>query len=305
VSQFFTNDFRAQGGAGTTDSDGNYVIPHIAPGTYVIHVKLPGYSMDFDLIRPAVRSHVSVDRKKELLAKLPQVILTAGASRLDTVIHRGGAIIGRVAYDSGGGLDRAWVQAWIVSSDLLGDAVDDQFYKLGASWVARGQTDDRGFYRIAGLPQGTYRIEVRVRETGLERGGGFLSVFAPEAITEPEAKLVTVADGDELSDVDITIPMRKFHSISGTVMQAGLPRSRASVTAQLQGQTWKRQMQSDTDGAFRFGMLPQGTYEIEAIFPPPDEERPDTPIKRRITVQISDGDITDANLELTGRLPTK
>ena len=293
------------GAGAATDFDGYYFIPSVHPGVYVIDVRLPGYSQEFDLVR-SVLNRFPPDRQKELLAEFPEVnVHGAGAFRQDVVIHRGAAITGHVRFDSGGVMDSAHLKATLVSGNLLGDPVSADASKPVYVWSAQGSTDDRGAYRIAGLPSGKYRIEVQLRETGIERGGGYLTVFAPGALTEEEAKPVAVADGDELSDVDISIPLRLFHSIGGTVTRDGVPIEGASVTIQQNGQTWSRRFASGSNGTYRIDVLPQGNYVLEAEFPPAGEENRGPSIKRKIAVQLSDGDVLDANLDLRNRSSVK
>jgi hypothetical protein len=288
--------------AGTaTDFDGYFVIPSVHPGIYVMHVRLAGYSQDFEVIQQ-VLNRFPPDRRKELLAEFPEVVVPgAGNVRKDVVIRRGASIGGRVGFDSGGVLDRAKVKAVLVSGSLIDGAVRGGAAKPASLWSAFGTTDDRGVYRIAGLPKGKYRIEVEVRETGIERGSGYLTVFAPEALTEEEAKPIAVDPGDELSDVDISIPLRLFHSVGGTVTRDGIPIAGASVTIQQRGQDWSRRFATGSNGTYRIDMLPQGSYVLEAEFPPAREETHGSSVKRKISVLLGDGDVLDANLDLRSR----
>jgi hypothetical protein len=295
---------QSQGAGAATDFDGYYFIPSVQPGTYVIDVRLPGYSQDFDYIR-SVLNHYPTDKQKEMLAEFPQVTVRGtGAVSQDMVIHRGAAITGHVRFDSGGVLDRAVVSATMVPGSPSGNGVSDASSQ-SLPWSAHGTTDDRGAYRIAGLPHGKYRIEVHLRETGGERGSGYIPVFAPGALTEQDSALFAVADGDELSGVDIEIPLRLFHSIAGTVMRDGVPVVGASITIQRAGQTWSRRFASDSNGNYRVDMLPQGTYALEGQYPPSEEENRGPFFKRRILVQLGDGDVPDANLNLINRPPAR
>lgn len=294
-----------QGAGAATNIDGYYSIPSVQPGIYVIDVQLPGYSQDFDLVR-SVLNRIAPDRQKEMLAEFSEVTVPgAGAVRKDVVIHRGASIAGRVSFDSGGDMDRAGVKATLISSNLLGDEVSGDAHKAAYSWSAHGITDDRGVYRIAGLPHGKYRIEVQVRETGIERGGGYLTVFAPEALKEEDAKPISVGDGDELADVDISIPLRLFHSIGGIVTRDGIPIAGASVTIQPKDQTWSRIFASDSNGTYRIDLLPQGAYTVEAEFPSTETEVRGPSVRRKIPVQLGEGDVLDANLDLLSHPPAE
>src|SRR6185437_11588482 len=115
---------------------------------------------------------------------------------------------GRVTIDTGGTPGKTVVTAAMVSSDLLGD-MNDSKRKERLHFALTGTTDDHGVYRIAGLPAGTYRIQVMLVEqfyfdNGSESiratraGTGSVMVFAPDTLKEGDAKLVKVGEGDEL-----------------------------------------------------------------------------------------------------------
>ena len=74
----------------------------------------------------------------------------------------------------------------------------------------RGQTDDRGVFRIAGLTPGKYRISVVINHHGASSVAGPLTVYANEAIAEAKARVVEVGEGDEIGDMDISIPLRRL-----------------------------------------------------------------------------------------------
>jgi hypothetical protein len=298
-----TSDEARSAGAGT-DFDGYYSIPSVYPGIYVLSVRLAGYSQDFEFLQQDSRN-LSTDRQKELLAEFPEVIVR-GTSNIhkDVVIRRGAAIEGRVSFDSGGVLGKATVFARLVTENLTDDATNGDGSRHTFSWFAQGTTDDRGIYRIAGLPHGKYRIEVQVRENGIEKGGGYLSVFAPEALKEGEAKLIAVGDGEERTDVDVSVPLRLFHSISGTVTRDGAPIAGASLSIQRKDQTQPRLFESDSEGNFRIDSLQPGKYVLEAEFPAAWLERSPS-LKRTVIISLSDSDVLDVSLELGQKTPTE
>jgi len=81
-------------------------------------------------------------------------------------------------------------------------------------------TDDRGVYRIFGLPPGRYRVAVgRAGEAGAvsySRRKLFRRTFHPDAVEEAQARVVEVKAGDEATDVDITVGRAlKTYKVSG------------------------------------------------------------------------------------------
>lgn len=296
---------------GEADFNGNYVISPVAIGTYIVDASKAGYSSKFRLVS-AVLNRYTLDERKKLLANFPQVTVEAGSMATENVvIHRGAAVMGRVSVDIGGVPAETSVTATMVSSDLLGDVAGSEGGKP-LNFVMEGRTDDRGVYRIAGLPAGKYRIGVRLNESyyrvfltdgkiavkPTRTGTGALTVFAPDALAESDAKLVKVGDGDEVSDIDITIPMRLLHSISGIVTQGGAPLSGADLMIFKQG---KRVGNSDAmslpDGSYRFDLLPPGSYTVQAQYPA-GAQSSGRGATGKISVQVSDSDVPDANIDL-------
>ena len=293
----------------STDFDGDYVFPTVAAGSYVVYVAMNGYSSDFPLIRK-VLGRFALDDQKKLLAEFPQVTVGGGLAREDVVIHRGAAIMGRVSVDTGGIPEPTSVKATLVSSDLLGD-VESVPGQKPIEFAVSGQIDDRGAYRIAGLPAGRYRLQVRLSESfyrvflndnkiavkPMRMGTGGVTVFAPDALTERDAKLVRVGDGDELSGVNLTVPMSRLHSIGGIVTQGGEPLAGAVLDIWSQGhKVMDSEAITTSDGGYRYDMLPAGTYTI--VVGRMDHAASPAHAEGRITIQVGDNDIADANIDV-------
>lgn len=302
-----------------TDLNGFYLFTKVQPGIYIVRVQKDGYSDDERLIL-GNSDQFSPARLRKILADFPQVTVTSGGtSRDDVVIRRGAAISGRISFDTGGVLDHAGqVFATLISSPLFdqNDANDDQ-KENGIAFSRFTTPDDRGIYRFSGLPQGTYRIDVRLQESqpqiapmtmGTRVGYADLTVFAPSSLSEAGAGLVKVEEGEELSDVDITIPIGRLHSVSGIVEQNGAPLASATVTIHPQKEKWNPHIwrggaTTISDGSFRFDLVPSGTYILEAKESRHDSSR----ITRRgaITVVVGDSDVTDANIDLNSAASSK
>jgi hypothetical protein len=159
-------------------------------------------------------------------------------------------------------------------------------------------------YRVAGLPEGKYRLSILVQEshTGFKmpKGGGLqivpvsagnaqLTVYAPEALDPADASIVDVKDGDEIMGIDLNIPTHLLHSIGGVVMDGGAPSSGVEVSFEHLGKPMQPPSAiSLSDGSFRFDLLPSGTYKLRAG-------------AGEITVQLQDSDIVDAAIDIRPR----
>lgn len=296
----------------TTDFSGSYEIGTVDAGTYIVNATFDGYSDDLKLVR-AVLERYSVDDQKNLLAAFPQVTIKPGSNaRKDLVLRRAASISGRVAVDLGGTAGKTRVTASLVSGSLVGASSSDSKAK-SISYSQSSVTDDRGYYRIAGLPPGRYRLSAVLTEaffgTRLSGGEKFvlepqrsgvaqLTVFAPESLEEAAAKLIDVQDGDEITVADITVPARLLHSIGGTVTQGGAPTAGVVISLQRQdGSVQDSASISMPDGSYRFDLLPPGTYTIRAK-PMGSSELDVKPPFGQVSVQLVDTDVLDANIDI-------
>ena len=292
-----------------TDFNGYYRIPSVRPGTYIVSVRMPGYNDNLGVAN-SILDHFTLDEQKAILATFPQVTVAgAGSMQQDVVIHRAGAISGHLTIDSGGILSKTDIIAILVSTTLFGNTEDKDRQHHPPSFTENELTDDRGFYRIAGLPPGKYRIEAQVTEhfdKPEQTGKAGLYVYAPEALQESDAKLIDVGEGEEVTGDDINIPTRLLHSIGGTVTQGGLPVEKSHIALQRQGDKDPCNCGTGTlaDGSFRIDLLPSGTWTLEVSAPYRHiSGKIDHPKSRKITVQLGDSDVLDVNLDLSAPFP--
>jgi hypothetical protein len=235
------------------------------------------------------------------------------------VIRRSAAISGHVSFDSGGALigPNGDITATLVRSDLLKDD-NGQPLQNGSSglFTESAAPDDRGIYRIAGLPPGEYRIDLDLHGSAARLSGtqnedrkpvsADLTVFAPDALSQNKAKLVEVEEGGEVSDVDITIPLSRLHSISGVIVQHRSANSNLFLTlraVQPDGSTHDINggIRLDSGGSFRFDLLPSGSYIIEVK----NLERTSETKLASLTVVVGETDVLDANIDLGYTTPHK
>jgi hypothetical protein len=273
----------------STDFKGDYVFRGVPPGDYVLLIRHAGYVDDLGNVWQNF-SHYKPEKQKKLLEDIPIITVANGSTHFDMVIRRGGAISGRVTFDNGAPVARASVLVSQVLKDLTrSDAQTD----AAEMWNLRTTTDDRGRFRIAGLPKGDYRIGVSAHRVNSNTAGSFI-VFAPNTFKENEAKLIAIDEGDELDDADITVPLNSLHSIGGAITRGGAPFPRVQLTIQRQGENGTRDTEVNSDGTYRVDLLLPGTYVIQAKYTLPGG----VAATRSIIVTMSDSDVLDANLEM-------
>lgn len=273
--------------SGLTDNNGNFQIKDVTAGTYYAFVNAPG------VISPLAFADFSKPKDEgfdEAIEGFPPIIVSGiGDLNVEIPARRGGAISGRIMYADGDPAIGVKVEIMRKSKDKFVSVVPG-FSSIFAMMNGGSgfQTDDRGIYRFAGLPNGEYIVKVTENASHSDkqpRGyGGFmenilgasslLSVFYLDAFTAEKAQTVNIVAGQELSEVNIYIPERDLFSVEGRVINAKdkQPVKNVSIslkkngdnTVSLFGDFGKRQQGSSTDeqGNWNFKELPKGTYTM-------------------------------------------
>ncbi len=182
-----------------TDEDGNFKFTGLAPRVYNLGVfGAKGY-----VSQPLTASERSRGR-----------YYRAGDHVTITLI-RGGVITGKVTTSTGEPMIGVQVSVVMVK-DFEGNPVMQQFGGRARS------TDDRGVYRLYGLPPGTYVVLTRgnLSSSPISPHDGYTSTYHPSSPRETAAE-VTVASGGEAVGVDIRFRGERGHTVSGVVTGGG------------------------------------------------------------------------------------
>jgi hypothetical protein len=172
------------------------------------------------------------------------------------------------------------------------------------------QTDDRGLYRIYGLPEGRYIVSVGYAESPgsasiTSRREFYPRVFYPNATIESEAKVIEVSEGSEATNIDITVTdLKQTQDVYGRVVDAGGGQPVAGVEVVLGGVTREGRYlgaysgigaRSGPNGEFRmFGVLP-GKY---AILARPNEPSGGGFISDPVIVDIGEDTVTGVEVRV-------
>lgn len=229
---------------GTTDQDGNYRITNVAAGTYFVLPAAPAFV------------HSGEPMGKTL-------IITEGETveGIDFVLTRGGVITGK-AFDSEG-LPLIEEQINLVPAEA-----STQGGRTNIGMPTNVQTDDRGSYRIFGIPPGKYKVTLGESEDSSFRGGPrrshYKQTFAPGVMDSSRASVIEVTEGSEATNVDITAgrSLSKF-TVSGRIIngetQQPLPNIRLSLQKITSDGNFFMNLGSASNG--------QGDFKLENVVP--------------------------------------
>ena len=238
-----------------TDDQGNYRITNVGPGKYVLMVAAPG-------LIPASES----DGNKTFLISKSEAV-----ENVDFALARGGVITGKVTDTDG----RPLIEEYI--SLVPVDFGNGSFRYMPSNT----RTDDRGIYRLFGVPPGKYRVVAGQESNFGSRGGGYRRVFHPAVEEASQATIIEVSEGSEATDVDITLPeLTANYSAYGRIIDGDTGQPIANVSYGIrkflnEGSTISLSTGavSNKDGEFKFDNLPPGKYEAYVDAPPGSDWR--------------------------------
>jgi hypothetical protein len=246
-----------------TDESGQFRIAGVAAGAYFIIPLAPGFVY-------------SAGDGIGMRGKSLKVSEGENVENVEIEIYRGGVITGRVTDSRGQPL----VGKQVMLSKLQEDRRHFPISAYGPS-LEMYYTDDRGGYRLYGLPVGSYLVSVGIPSSSGEvfvaRNEAFHpQTFHPKAANESEAKVIEVTEGSEIAGVDITLlePILP-RAISGRVIDAYTRQPVEGVMIAYHAMSdgpgyinYKYGGRSDANGEFILKRMAPGKYEFVAR---PDE----------------------------------
>jgi hypothetical protein len=183
-------------------------------------------------------------------------------------LKRGAAIAGRVTDSQ----RRAIAEENVVLTKLDEQGKPQQFNSLMNSYL--NITDDRGHYRLFGLPAGRYLVSVGNRPEELSSLGGrrifYPKTFHPDVTEESKAEVIELSEGGEATGVDITVAeSKRAYIVSGRIVDAetGQPIAMTDVgyvklrADGRSGGSAPNASRSDANGGFQLS-LPPGKYSL-------------------------------------------
>ena len=261
VVQLTASGVSSLGQMAITDDNGRFAFRNLPAGRYRLMTTKPAF----------VRS-IYGERQPGRLGSGSFVVLAEGQQQSDLVVKllRGSVLTGTVRDAQGQPIVRARVQV------LERRTVSGRQTLTYVPAASTGTTDDRGMYRVYGLPPGGYSVAVTAplirggqaarqttaadvqwargqadRTTSTAGGGvtgatgsgtepllGLTPVYYPGATDPDAAGVVTVGPAEERAGVDVSVRYVPVARVSGTLVGPdGQPRVGASVNLFMEGAT--------------------------------------------------------------------
>ncbi len=241
-----------------TDGDGRYLITGLTEGCYVVSAVLKAFIVADVSAEPALSRTVTLDEGE-------------AREKVDFALIRGGVITGKVTDDEGKPMIAKRVQLYTLNeqgqkSDYRGSLI----YEMS-------ETDDRGVYRIFGLPPGRFIICAGGEGGGDPIRGGsgkFARTYHPDATDEKQAGVIEVKEESEVADVDIRFGRaRKTYEAAGRVLdsETGKPVPRVSLFCMAKPEKdgsssgFSTNAFVDGQGNFRLTGLPTGRFQVRIL----------------------------------------
>jgi hypothetical protein len=315
--------------------DGTYTVKHLPPGEYGVLAFLPGYLSAFDGLTASDLDDHPAEKEREIMSQNGvATIAPGGAATLDITLQRGATINGRVLYSDGSPATQVTisledVNAKPAKNSSARDNIDVGSYMRMLFTHQTQGTDDQGHFRIAGIKSGSYRVAaIQSAPSNSDRGEGAememllgaivdpgaLHVYSQDTLHKKSAKVYDLRPGDEVTGIDLTIPLDAFHRILSA--KDGRPINSGSLTlTDTADDSFTFTTTVADDGSFAFTTVPAGTYTLSAANAQIQAPEPNTPADVPLqyapkhttntfaagstSILVKDSDIDDASLTLT------
>ena len=257
--------------AAVTAGDGRFELPGVPAGSFILTAAKIGFV--------TTQYGQSRFRQEGVPIELgPGEVVEA----IDLALPRGGVITGMVVDEAGDPVVSAIVQV------SRAQYVRGRRRLVSDADVNVDVTDDRGAFRIHGIPPGRYVISSSVGRP--QRGDsspepafvtrtvsiGALTSFYPGTASAAEAQVFEIGAGHEVSGLVFTSVAPKLATISGVVRHAGGPLPDRLTLSLVQSLPFTVGGMSSSgapvraDGTFAFPGLPPGPYSLRAVTSPRD-----------------------------------
>jgi hypothetical protein len=234
-----------------TRFDGSFSFGHVPAGDYYVMAFSPGYISPYLALAVAAGQHGYANQQpvtgshqaatKAVLKGIPRISVESGqAATVEVILERGAAVSGNISYDDGtpaAGLRVEFLYRMV--NDGKETWAEAPFLMLPGSGLDTSFTDDRGNYRISGLPAGKYVITTTfdLAESvsyifSSSTGGGSSSgsssnnrwtnfkIYSGNTHRLGDAAVLSLSLGEEYQGENLQFPLSKLHNIKGHIVSA-------------------------------------------------------------------------------------
>ncbi len=251
----------------STDEEGRFKFANVAPRAYLLMV----FSYK-GRVRPFA---TEAERRIRDLVRV--------GDNVTVTLVRGGVITGRVTTANGDPMIGVWITPRLVR--------DPDGQPVSRDTNARMRlTDDRGVYRIYGLAPGSYTLSVRNATSGATPSPyeGDVVTWYPSATRDTAAE-VAVADGGEVTGIDIRFRGEHGRAVSGRIASGG--EAGATIALRSAASGYELDLLFVRQGgpmSFAFHGVPDGEYELIARNEGDEKTEAMAAPVRRVTVRGAD-----------------
>jgi len=256
-----------------TDSDGKFRMMMVPAGVFTLTIPPGSFVISQNGYGPT--------------GKVVAVRAGEGVDGINLALERGGIITGQVT-------DADGLPA--IGQRMTLEAVAEGGTRRPIETGPPGDTDDRGIYRLYGLPAGKYLVSTR--STGAL--SGYSSVYYPGVTQVSEAGIVEVVEGEEKRDVNIALTPLSGYSVSGRVVNSLTGSPVPNIRYRLAENTKKTKRagtmtegRTNEKGEFQSSPIPAGSYLIFAL---PDSQS--DVFSDSVPLVISDSDLQNIEIKV-------
>lgn len=237
----------------TSDADGHYRIGGLIPGQISITPAAPLYVLPSNPISGS--------------GKVLTLSSGEAVDGIDFKLTRGGVITGRIIDADRRPLIEERIN--LIPVDENGASVRPSFPRYNFQMYL---TDDRGIYRLYGVPAGHYKVSAGDDPgtfSGLRASGYYQKTFYPDATDLAKASVVDLNEGGEAKDIDITLGRRSVsYTVSGRIVDADTGKPLPGISFGF-GVLQKNQSESYIAGTSSPGTPTnsQGEFRLEGVEP--------------------------------------
>ena len=241
-----------------TDFEGYYRITSVPPSNYYVAAYRPGL----------------VPARNDNLSGSPRAVSVSAGERVEGVDFQlvgGGVITGKVTDRDGRSVSEEPVMLTEVKPQP-NPTLSRPNPAMTAFTSGLFRTDDRGIYRIYGIPAGSYQISVGAEFTAFTAIGGrppYRQTFFPGTTEKTRARVIEVTEDAVISNIDINVGSSvPTFSVSGRIINSETEETIPAVSYDIEiagasgGGEIPEAGTSNNSGEFKLHNLTAGRYSV-------------------------------------------